>query len=363
MKMAHPPIYFEKDLLNNEAFIKLLQKHVGRFALIADEKVASFYAKPLLTFMKKEAFECHLVTFQEGEKSKTRKTKEEIEDQLLAQKLGRDTLLIVMGGGVTTDMGGFVASTYLRGVPYILVPTSLLAMVDASIGGKTGVNVKQAKNVIGALYFPLAVFIDLSMLSTLPDAEILCGSAEILKAGLIRDKYLFEELEEKIGLWTDRNPDFLQRLISQSIKIKKKIIERDVKETGERRILNFGHTIAHAIEVLEGYTLSHGEAIAIGMVVEAFIAHKMQTVTASDFNAIYQLIGKMGFALKISEKVSTAAMKKTIMRDKKAEKGIPRFVILDGIGKVHRFKGSYCSTAKSDILDEALGWMVAEFQQ
>jgi len=363
MKTVHPPIYFEKDLLSDEAFIKLLQKHVGRFALIADEKVASLYAEPFLTFMKKHEFECHLVTFQGGEKSKTRKTKEEIEDQLLALKLGRDTLLIVMGGGVTTDIGGFVASTYLRGVPYISVPTSLLAMVDASIGGKTGVNVKQAKNVIGAIYSPLAIFIDFSMLSTLPDSEILCGSAEILKAGLIADKHLFEELEEKVDRWKERNPDFLQRLINQSIKIKKKVIERDLKESGERRILNFGHTIGHAIEALEGYTLSHGEAIAIGMVVEAFIAHKMQTLTASDFNAIYQLIRKMGFALKISEKASTASMKEAMKSDKKAEETIPRFVILDGIGKVHRFKGNFCTTLESEILSEALGWMVAEFQR
>ncbi|MDN3508752.1 MAG: 3-dehydroquinate synthase [Candidatus Neptunochlamydia sp.] len=363
MKTVNPPIYFEKDLLSNEAFIKLLQKHSGRFTLVADEKVASLYGKPFLTFMKRQDFECHLVTFQGGEKSKTRKTKEEIENQLLAQKLGRDTLLIVMGGGVTTDIGGFVASTYLRGVPYISVPTSLLAMVDASIGGKTGVNVKGGKNMIGSIYSPLAIFMDFSMLSTLPDSEILCGSAEILKAGLIADKHLFEELEEKIGHWKERNLDFLKRLISQSVKIKKKVIERDLKESGERHILNFGHTIGHAIEALEGYTLSHGEAVAIGMVVEAFIAHKMQTLTESDFNAIYQLVRKMGFTLEISEKATTATMKERMMRDKKAKEATPRFVILDGIGKVHRFKGSYCSTLDSEILDEALGWMVAEFQR
>lgn len=363
MKTVNPPIYYENDLLSNEVFIKLLKKHSGRFALIADEKVASLYGKPFLTFMKKQELECHLVTFQGGEKSKTRKTKEEIEDQLLVKKLGRDTLLIVMGGGVTTDIGGFVAATYLRGVPYISIPTSLLAMVDASVGGKTGVNVKQAKNVIGAIYSPLAIFMDLSMLSTLPDSEILCGSAEILKAGLIADQHLFEELEEKIDRWKERNPDFLKRLITQSVKIKKKVVERDLKENGERRILNFGHTIGHAIEALEGYTLSHGEAIAMGMVVEAFIAHKMETLSASDFNAIYRLIRKMGFSLKISEKVTTISMKETMTRDKKAEEAIPRFVILDGIGKVHRFKGSYCSTLDDRILDEALGWMALEFRR
>ena len=363
MKTANPPIYFEDDLLDDKMFLKRLKEHSGRFALITDEKVASLYGEPFLNFMKKHELDCILVTFHGGEKSKNRKTKEELEDKLLAQKLGRDTLLIVLGGGVTTDIGGFVAATYLRGVPYISVPTSLLGMVDASIGGKTGLNVKQAKNIIGAIYPPLAIFIDFSMLTTLPDSEILCGSAEILKHGLIADKHLFEKLEEKIDKWKERNPDFFKKVITESVKIKKKIVLQDLKESGERRILNFGHTIGHAIEALEDYTLSHGEALAIGMIVESLIAHKMGLLSESDFDAIYKLIKKMGFSLKISSRVTTALMKETMTRDKKAKGAIPRFVILDGIGKVHSFKGDYCSVIDEATLEEALGWMVQEFCQ
>ncbi|QVL56932.1 MAG: 3-dehydroquinate synthase [Simkaniaceae bacterium] len=363
MKTLNPPIYFEDDLLDNETFLKLLQKHQGRFALITDEKVASLYSKPFLDFMKKQEFECSLITFCGGEKSKTRKTKEEIEDKLLARKLGRDTLLVVLGGGVTTDIGGFVAATYLRGVPYISVPTSLLGIVDASIGGKTGVNVKHAKNVIGAIYPPLAIFIDLSMLATLPDSEILSGSAEILKAGLIADKHLFEHLEEEVDKWKERNPGFLKKVIVESVKIKKKVVERDLKEGGERRILNFGHTIGHAIEALEDYTLSHGDAIAIGMIVEALISQKMGHLSETDFDGIYKLIRKMGFTLKISDKVTTPSMKETMMSDKKAAAAIPRFVILDRIGKVLSSKGDYCQPVEESLLEEALGWMVAEFNR
>lgn len=363
MKTENPPVYFDDDLIENKAFLRLLKEHQGRFALITDDKVAALYGEPFLNFMQKHGFECHLIAFPAGEKSKTRKTKEEIEDKLLSRKMGRDTLLIVLGGGVVTDIGGFVAATYLRGVPYISIPTSLLGMVDASIGGKTGVNVKQAKNIIGATYPPIAIFMDLSMLKTLSDSGILCGSAEILKHGLIADKYLFEHLEEEVDKWKERNPDFLKKIIIESVKIKKKVVERDLKEGGERRILNFGHTIGHAIEALEEYALFHGEAIAIGMVVEALIAQKLGHLSESDFDAIYELIKKMGFALKISEKVSTASMKETMMSDKKAAAKVPRFVILDGIGKVLSFKGDYCQKIDEHLLDEALGWMVAEFNR
>ncbi len=363
MKTTRPPIYFEKDLLEEEKFLKILKKHRGRFALITDEKVASLYSEPFLTFMKEHEFDCTLVTFRGGEKSKTRKSKEMLEDKLLEKQMGRDTLLIALGGGVVTDLCGFVASTYCRGVPYISIPTSLLGMVDASIGGKTGVNVKEGKNVIGTIYPPLAVFIDFSMLTTLSDKEILCGSAEIVKHGLIADRRLLSELVEDLDKWQQRDLDFLKKIIIKSCKIKQKIVNRDLKEGGERRILNFGHTIGHAIEAIEGYTLSHGEAIAIGMIVESLISQKLSYLDEGDFDEIYELIKQMGFPLKLSDKVTLSSMKNAMGHDKKGERAIPRFVILNGIGKVQSFKGAFCTTLEESLLDEVLGWMVAEFNR
>ena len=275
--------------------------------------------------------------------------------------MGRDTTLIVMGGGVATDLGGFVAATYCRGIPYISVPTTLLGMVDASMGGKTGVNVKSGKNLIGAFYPPKAIFIDLSMLATLPDKEILSGSAEMIKHGLIADKTLFNQLTEELKLWEQRDLDFFKTLVIENCKIKKKVVEGDFKESGERRILNFGHTIGHAIETVEEYSLSHGEAIAIGMIIEALISQKLGHLKETEFDAIYELIQTMGFPLKLSEKVTIEAMHRAMRQDKKAEGKIPRFVILHSIGKVESFKGAYCTSIEDSLLYEALGWMIAEF--
>jgi len=356
-------ILFSYDLLEDEHLLKILEKHSGRFALLADEKVASLYAKPFLAFMSQHGFSCDLITFSGGEKSKNRRTKEQIEDALFAKKFARDTFLIVMGGGVVTDIGGFVAATYCRGIPYLSIPTTLLGMVDASIGGKTGVNVKQGKNLIGAIYSPEAIFIDLSMLSTLPESEMLSGSAEVVKYGLIADKSIIATLRENLDQWKQRDLDLLEKVIKECATIKAKVVQHDLKESGERRILNFGHTIGHAIETLEEYSLSHGEAIAIGMIVESLITHKMGHLEEADFDDIYELFKIMGFPLTLSSRVTTSGMIEAMKHDKKGELGLPRLVILRGIGHVESYKGSYCTTIDEELLDEALGWMVAEFRK
>jgi 3-dehydroquinate synthase len=361
--MKLPPIHLTENLLEDETFVKTLKKHQGRFAFLTDTKVSSLYSKPFLHFMDHHELPCTLITFPMGEQFKTRQTKEIVEDQLYDKKFGRDTLLIVMGGGVVTDLGGFIAATYLRGIPYVSIPTSLLAMVDASIGGKTGVNLKGGKNIIGAYYVPQALFIDYQMLATLPDNQILYGSAEILKKALISDRHFYEFFEEHLEKWKQRDQDFLKKLITHSIKLKKKIVEKDVKERGERHTLNFGHTIAHGIEVLEDYQIPHGEAVALGMVVESFISQKLGYLKEEDFEAIYTLIKAMGFSLKLSSHVTSFAMQEVIARDKKSFNQKPRFVILNGIGKTVPFKGTFCTTVDDSLLEEVFGWMMAEFKR
>ncbi len=317
-------------------------KTIGRkpLVLITDETVASLYAPLFLKHLK-----CDLITFPAGEKHKTRETKEKIEDALLAKGYGKGTLLVALGGGVVTDLVGFVAATYMRGIPYISIPTTLLGMVDASIGGKTGVNVKEGKNLIGAIHLPEMVFIDFSFLNTLPEKELLSGMAEVIKYGLIANPSLLEETS-------------FEKMIRESCKIKSRIIEKDLKESGLRRILNFGHTIGHAIEGIEEYTLTHGEAVAIGMVVESFLSYKMGFLKKEDFETIDHLMREKGFSLKISSKVTLKTMKKWMSCDKKSEKGAPRFVTLSAPGKVEKHQGAYCVAAPEPLLDETLGWMI-----
>lgn len=353
-------IHISYDLLEDDHLLKVLRQHSGRFVLLSDQKVASLYAEPFLAFMDAEELPCESVTFSGGEKSKNRRVKEEIEDALFEKKYGRDTLLIAMGGGVVTDIGGFVAATYCRGIPYLSIPTTLLGMVDASIGGKTGVNVKYGKNLIGAIHSPEAIFMDLSMLSTLPDQEMLSGSAEVIKYGLIADKAILSMLRENLTPWKQRDLDLLKKVVKECARIKKKVVNHDLKESGERRILNFGHTIGHAIEALEEYSFSHGEAIAIGMVVEGLIAMKMGQLDEKDFDDLYELVQLMGFPLTLSSRVTTEKMMETMQLDKKGEKGEIRFVILHGLGHVNSYKGAYCTPVDQNLLDEALGWMVAE---
>lgn len=354
-------IYFGYDLLEDDKFFKTLHKMEKQFVIVTDSHVGKLYGEPLLNSMESEGFDVILITLPAGESHKSRKSKAYVEDQMFEEKLGRDTCLIAMGGGMITDLGGFVAATYCRGIPYITIPTSLLGMVDASIGNKTGINVKHGKNLLGAIYPPRFTFFDFSMLSTLPDNEIRNGTAEIVKHGLIQKRSLFNLLVEDLDKWQERDLDFLKKIIIDSCHIKKNVVEDDMKEEGIRRILNFGHTVGHAIELLEEYTLSHGEAIAIGMIVEALISMKLKRLKEGDFDEIYHLIKIMGFPLKLSQRVTVDQMIHAMSLDKKAEKSIPRFVVLDGIGKVLSFKGEYCTSVKDSLLREALGWMIAEF--
>ena len=352
-------IFFTDSLIEDQHFIKWIERDSNRFALICDENVAKLYSGPLLEFIRSKNLDCTLITFPSGDHHKTRHQKEAIEDALIEKKFGRDTTLIVMGGGVAHDLGGFVAATYLRGVPYLFISTTLLAMVDASIGGKTGVNLKEGKNLIGTIYFPKAIFIDFSTLKTLPDHEMLNGCAEIIKYGLISDPTLIDRCTENFSNLKDLK--FLERMVKKCVHLKMKIVSHDPYEAGERRVLNFGHTIGHAIERIEGYKIAHGEAIAIGMIVEGFIAFKMGFLREKEFDKIYQIFKFMGFPLALSKDVTQPKMVEAMQTDKKGHGGSVRMVILRGIGDVAPFKNKYCSNIESAILAEALAWMISEF--
>jgi 3-dehydroquinate synthase len=253
--------------------------------------------------------------------------------QLIEHGVDRKTPLLAFGGGVVGDLTGFVAACYQRGVPFIQMPTTLLAQVDSSVGGKTAINHPLAKNMIGAFYQPCSVLIDIDFLKTLPDREFYSGMAEVIKYALLGDRAFFSYLHDHQAAIRARDPDVLKAMIHHCCSMKAAIVGRDEKETGERALLNLGHTFAHAIEVEAGLGVYlHGEAVAIGMMMAAQASVKRNTLSPNDLILIRQLL--MAFDLPIQAPVfSTDQWLRLMMRDKKTEAGIIYFILLDGIGQ------------------------------
>lgn len=291
------------------------------------------------------------IVLPEGESIKTRAMKEKIEDALIERGGGREICLIAVGGGALLDLVGFAAATYCRGIPYVSVPTTLLSMTDAAIGGKTGVNVIEAKNWIGAFHHPRKVFIDFTLLRTLPQREFNLGLAETIKHSLIADRDLFLFIESNKDKLLARDPALLRHVVIRSCEIKKKLIEEDPYETkGARRILNFGHTVAHALETLSNYTRPHGEAVLMGMQVEAAIAHKLDYLSTSSYEKITHFLHAFPVEMDFPEKLPF----EMLTRDKK---GAHKFVVLTGIGSVAPFEGQYVTNLTKEVLNS--GWSAA----
>jgi 3-dehydroquinate synthase len=263
---------------------------------------------------------------------KTREMKAFLEDELFRRGFGRDTVLVAVGGGTITDLVGFVASTYMRGVPLILVPTTLLAMVDAAIGGKTGIDTPFGKNLIGSFYLPKAIVIDLDVLKSLPEREMMHGMSEILKIGLVHDPAILEMSGDE--------------QILRVIQAKIAVVEKDPKEQGLRRILNFGHTIGHAIETCTG--MAHGEAVAIGCVAESYLSWRMGFLSEIELQRI------VGLFPKVECELSVDAIIQAMQLDKKRAKGKVRFVLLRKIGEAVDFDGDYCTEVPIEFVREAI---------
>jgi 3-dehydroquinate synthase len=278
-----------------------------------------------------------IIEVPSGEKAKTRQVKQQVEDELLEKGYGRDTVIIAVGGGALLDLAGFVASTYMRGVDLILVPTTLLAMVDAAIGGKTGIDTPHGKNLIGTIYHPKMIIADLDILDTLPEKEFQNGFSEIYKMGLIANPSILEETD-------------LEDLILKTAQAKIKIVQLDPNEKGLRRILNFGHTIGHALEACSGYTLPHGEAVAMGCVTESYLSFLMGHLSNED----YQKIESKFPRFKLPKNYNRTSLIHALNFDKKKEKDRVRFVMIDRIGNPLSFSGQYCESVQDDILGFAL---------
>jgi len=320
-------IYIGQDILDRTGLLLVKNTWAGRYIIVADANVRTLHGNRVLETLRAMGLQTDLISFPAGERSKTMDGMLDVVEQL--SKLGADraTGLIALGGGVVGDLTGFVASIYMRGIPCVQIPTTLLAQVDSSIGGKTGVDLPAGKNLLGTFHQPKAVFIDLAFLETLSPREFGNGLAEIVKCGVIDDTELLDSLEREIGtLRGDRR--ILERVIARVCRIKKGIVEIDETEKGLRRILNFGHTVGHAVEAESGYALSHGEAVAIGMTAAALLSEKMKYLPAEDRERITSLIRAAGLPDRIPPELSTEGILSRMKLDKKKEGHTIHFVLL-----------------------------------
>ena len=315
------------DLLPNNI------KH-NKAVIITDENVAKLYLDILTDRLSKCGFSVKQVSIVPGEDQKNFSTAEKLYEAFFDHKMDRKSFVIALGGGVVGDLSGFAASTFMRGIPYIQIPTTLLAQVDSSVGGKTGVNHPRGKNMVGSFYQPKGVFIDTDTLTTLPKAELVAGLVEVIKYGVIRSKTLFEYIESSLSNILELKEDALEHIVFNSCRIKAEVVEEDEKENGIRAILNYGHTIGHAIEALTGYRkYRHGEAVGIGMVYASKIAKEMGLVDDSAINSQRCLLEKLGLATTVTD-INTTQIVEKLYQDKKTIGGKLRFVLPVQIGEV-----------------------------
>ncbi len=302
--------------------------------LITDSNVSKLYnSKIKSVFLSSDKFKSHFISIGAGEKSKSQKVRNKLEREIILQQPSRSTLLIALGGGVVGDITGFLASTILRGIKYIQVPTTIIAQVDSSIGGKTGINLPQSKNMIGTIHQPSFVFIDIDFIKTLSEEEYLSGLAEIVKSFVIANKNSFCFLENNYEKLLKRDPEVLQYCIEKCVEIKRKIVEKDENEIGLRKILNFGHTIGHALESCSNYRIKHGFAVAESMIVESRIANKIKVLEASQFNRIAELISKLKLDKKLRSRFEFNLIWDKMLFDKKKLKDKITFSLPLKIGK------------------------------
>ena len=312
---------------------ELLEARPARAIVVTNPVVAAHHLAPLQAALSRSGIRCDVVLVPDGEAHKDWGTLYDVHTRLLELGAERSTLLVALGGGVIGDLAGFAAATYQRGMPLLQVPTTLLAQVDSSVGGKTAINHALAKNMIGAFYQPSAIIIDTATLSTLPEREYVAGIAEVIKYGAACDVRLFEWLEANMDKLLAREPAAVEHAVHESCRIKAGIVARDEREVGERAVLNFGHTFGHAIEAATGYgTWLHGEAVAAGMVMAGAVSQRSLGFASGDRVRITTLLARARLPIRLPP-IAPEHWLELMQRDKKVERGGIRLVLLENLGR------------------------------
>ena len=303
-----------------------------RIAVIADSNTASLYGEEVIGLLEGNCKKAILYSFPAGEAHKTLDTVKDIYKTLIEEKFDRKDLLIALGGGVVGDITGYTAATYLRGVDFVQIPTTLLAQCDSSIGGKTGVDFDGYKNMVGAFYMPKLVYMNIGTLKTLDDRQFYAGFAEVMKHGLIKDALFYEWLLDNLYEIQDSEPDVLEEMVMRSCTVKKLVVEKDPKEQGDRALLNFGHTIGHAIEKYKNFEMLHGECVALGAVAAAFISWKHNWLSMEEYYEIRDMFVPFNLPISIDD-IEPEEILALTKSDKKMAAGQIRFVLLKKVGK------------------------------
>jgi 3-dehydroquinate synthase len=326
---------------------------INNIVIITDNAVKKYYVNKLLKILEKQGHSVLVLSFPSGEKSKNIYTVIKLQEAMLKNYCTRDVLILAVGGGVVGDVAGFVAATYLRGVSYIQIPTTLLAMVDSSIGGKTGINMSHGKNLMGAFHQPEMIIANINYLKTLPTKQIINGLVEVLKAFLIQDSKGFDYLNQNLTKVLEYDESVLLHIIKRAAKIKLNIIEIDPLEAGLRSVLNLGHTIGHALEKIKDYKILHGYAVAYGILLEAKVSQLMGILDQSSYQKIKVFLKALGFDGKKLRKFDVNKIIQATRSDKKAKLNNVNYVLLKNIGKVYQHKKNYVHAVPDKIVKQA----------
>ena len=326
------PICFEEDFSNLAQVMREEGLADRKICIVTDSNVGPLYEAPVKKALSEVSSDISVFTFEAGEKNKNLDTVSSLYQALISNGLDRKSLLVALGGGVVGDLTGFGAATYLRGIDFIQVPTTLLAQVDSSVGGKTGVDFQQYKNMVGAFHQPRLVYMNMSTLSSLPAEQFACGMGEILKTGLICDEEFFRFVCREQKEIKKLDMKRIARMVRRCCEIKAGVVERDPKEQGERALLNLGHTVGHAVEKLKNFTLLHGQCVGAGLVAAAYLSMKRGLLTEEEYQEIRQGCADYDLPVHVDGLIPEEVLLAT-KKDKKMEQGHIKFILMDGIGK------------------------------
>lgn len=345
-------IYIETDLLNHPERWLPKDAQNKRIVIITEDNVKQLYGEMLENILHQ--YKPLLISFPPGEKSKSYQIKQLLQEKMIQQYCNRETLILALGGGVVGDLAGFVASTYMRGVPYIQIPTTLLSMIDSSVGGKTSINTLHGKNLIGSFWQPSCVVSDLTCLKSLPPIHMINGLIEAIKIFLTKDQAAFYYVKEHLNSILQKDMVVLQNVITRAVQLKSDVVSHDEKESHERSILNFGHTMGHAIETLSDYTILHGTAVALGILVEAKISQLLGFLNCDEYEIIQSLLFKLHISGDHLKEFDPEKIIQVTRSDKKTKSNQVRYVLLNKLGQVWHENDIFTYPVSDTLVKEAL---------